>query len=108
MWPRKVLKAKMSPYEALKRENFEKVMENQKVYCKEFGIKNNKSRLKIGDRVLIRKEIKCSKSDKEYEYGGVIDEIIRPEQYKIINDNGIIMRRHESQLKLEGECRIHG
>ncbi|KAG0419938.1 Pro-Pol polyprotein, partial [Dictyocoela muelleri] len=92
----------MSPNEALKSENFEKVLEIQNKYSKEFGKKNLEQKFKKGDKVLIRKEIKVSKADKEFEPGGLVYKIISPEKYVVINEEGIHVKKHESQLKLEG------
>jgi transposase-like protein len=95
----------MTPAEALKEENINKVKEWSNKYKQEFKTKKKINKLEINDHVLIRNEVRRSKMDDEFEKRGIVKRILDNDIYevsvvnkKLKNEN---IRRHISQL-----CRI--
>ncbi|KAG0432508.1 Intracisternal A-particle Pol-related polyprotein [Dictyocoela muelleri] len=66
----------MSPNEALLNINLHMVIRNQEIYSREFGNKYLNNEYSICDKFFIKKEIRNSKADKEFETGEVIVRII--------------------------------
>jgi hypothetical protein len=90
----------MSPSEARKEENWNKVKMWAEKYKKEFGNKNNvKEVLKEGEKVLIRNEVKNTKMCDEYHEEGIVKRRESFNVYEVENGKGNVVRRHISQLK---------
>jgi predicted nuclease of restriction endonuclease-like RecB superfamily len=93
----------MAPDEALKEENYNRVVENVERYKKEFLGKNRGIvKLKVGQKVLIKNEERLGKMDDEFREEGVVIENVYGDIYKIRigrNDKFKFIKRHISQLK---------
>ena len=95
---------RMAPNEAIKPENREEVKNNQyELKIKEneaFLLNGNWPILKVGDRVLIKDELRKSKKGRKFKTEAVIKEILGFNTYKLEKSNKKSYKRHISQLKL--------
>ncbi|KAI5151521.1 hypothetical protein ENBRE01_2191 [Enteropsectra breve] len=87
----------MTPSMALQENNKTKVLKAAEEYKKEF--KDTESpELKLGQKVLVRKEIR-DKDDRYFENIGVITSKVGHKSYEIHLEDGRNLHRHFSQLK---------
>ena len=96
----------MSPDDAIKQENREKVLHNQEKYAVEFKKNNKILKLEVNDKVVIRNEVKANKMDKEFYEKCKIVKILENDTYMVLKNTDETVPRHWSQLKLYRECRI--
>lgn len=89
----------MSPNEAQKEQNRTKVLENSKKYKKEF-IEKDLPKYNIGDRVLIKKDVRNSKDDRHFEKEAENINILGRDTYSVITPARERLTKHFSQLKL--------
>jgi hypothetical protein len=90
----------MSPNEACMVENKEKVINTYKNYAKEFrSQKKQNEKLKIGDVVLIKNELKANKMQDEFEMKGKIEKNVYGDVYLVFTKEGKTIQRHISQLR---------
>ena len=94
----------MAPNEAIKPENREEVKNNQyELKIKEneaFLLNGNWPILKLGDRVLIKDELRKSKKGRKFKTEAVVKEILGFNTYKLEKSNKKLYKRHISYLKL--------
>ena len=89
----------MTPNEAMRQENWGKIREHQERYKKEFKEKKF-IQFKIRDRVLVKNELKRDKMDDQYRDEGVIREVMNHNAYKVEMDDGSMLTRHSSQIRM--------
>ena len=87
----------MSPNEALKPENREKVIENQKTYQKEFKTKELES-FEVGQEVYLKNETRAHKDDDHFAEKGKIKKR-DGNTYEIETEDKSLFRRHSTQLR---------
>ena len=88
----------MSPDEALKEENWEKVKKTQEKYQKEFKERKLES-FEIGEKVLIKNELMKGNMDDQFKEKGTIMSKISENIYEIEDENKKIHRKLTSQLR---------
>lgn len=91
----------MSPEEAMKTENYQKVIDNSKNYQKKFRkyfVKHEK--FYENDKVLLKNELKSHKMDNEFEKIGTVTRRLGKDAYEVELKEGNKFVRHASQLKL--------
>jgi hypothetical protein len=96
----------MSPNEAFRQENWNKILDFQKKYIQEFERKERKfEKLNVGDIVLLRNEHNKTKMSDVFSKRGVVIQRCGSDSYKVRTLNGNEYLRHALQLKLfkEGE-----
>lgn len=92
----------MSPDEALNPSLRNTVIANQEKYGKEFEKKYSEySKFEVNDTVIIKKEIKDTKMDNEFEDVGLVVKVLGSDTYEIISGKNKLVR-HASQLKRFG------
>lgn len=90
----------MSPNDALKPENYDKIKKREESYEKEFIKKyGTMETFAENDKVLIRNEIKQTKMDDEFKELGVIIKDEGRNIFTVKKENGSVIRRHASQLR---------
>lgn len=89
----------MSPDEAMMKSNWEKVREHQARYSQEIMKNKGFEKFEIGQKVLIRNELKKGKMDDEFKDQGIIVECLEHDVYKIRLGKGKGLRRHSLQLR---------
>ncbi|KCZ78744.1 hypothetical protein H311_00216, partial [Anncaliia algerae PRA109] len=90
----------MTPNEAVKHENWNRVKENIEKYKKEFKHYDRKTLIfKKNDKVLVKNDLRAKKSEDYFIQKGKILENEYGDIYKVELQGGKIIRRHESQLK---------
>ncbi|KAF9762573.1 hypothetical protein NGRA_1917 [Nosema granulosis] len=95
----------MTPNEALTPSCRNTVFQTQEKYGREFEKKNSGySKLNINDTVLIKKGVRDSKMDNEFEVAGKIEKVLGSDAYEV-RSRRIKLIRHASQLKrIGGGC----
>lgn len=90
----------MSPNEAMKTERKDEVLKQQEKYANELGSNGTSGydKLKISEKVLIKKEIRETKMNNEFEEMGTVTKILGSDTYEITTKNKKLTR-HASQLK---------
>lgn len=90
----------ISPEEATKTENHDKVMSRAKEYGKEFNRTiGRKTKLVVNDNVWLRNELKRGKMDDEFDKKGVVVENVYGDVYKVKVGKGKTVTKHISQLR---------
>jgi hypothetical protein len=93
----------MSPEEAMKKENWGKVLANQKTYEKEFKITKKKcKKFEIGDQVLVKNDTKSGKMEDEFSMKAIVKKKCGENSYDVENDSKEMFRRHASNLERFG------
>ena len=88
----------MTPNEAMKEINWIKVKEHQEKYKREFK-ERHFIKFNIGDRVLVKNELKQDKMDDHFKDEGIIKEGLQHNAYKVKMKDGSTLIRHSSQLR---------
>lgn len=89
----------ISPVEALKPENWKKIICQQNKYEKEFISKKDKKQIGIGETVFIENKNKTNKDAEIYKEKGKVIGKIGSRVFEILCENGKTIRRHKNQLK---------
>lgn len=90
----------MAPDEAVKEDNYNRVIKAQEIYRKEFKARQGGIQVfNIGETVWIRKEVREARNDDRFSEKGVITGIIGKDIYQVETGRKGELRRHASQLK---------
>ena len=89
-----------TPNLAAMKENHSEVLEHSKKYAAEFQ-KREWNKFNIGDKVLMKNELKLNKMDDEYKEEGIVIEIRNHDSYMIETNKGNKLIRHASHLRLK-------
>lgn len=90
----------MSPNDALKESKRLEVLKNVERYKSEIKVgKTKNEKFELGQRVLVKNEVKQNKMDEEFLLGGTIKKKIYDSIYEIIVENDRLYKRHVSQLR---------
>jgi hypothetical protein len=90
----------ISPNDACKEENYNKIKEHEKKYELEFKRKNRKREiLEENQKILIKNEFRKKKGDKRFFEKGTIARHLYGEVYEVKNNKGVFVKKHISQLK---------
>lgn len=89
----------MTPNEAWLTENRDTVIKNSNKYSQEF-ISKKLSKLKLGDKVWIRNDVRKNKMEDEWSDMSEVIKIHEHDTYTVKNEKDKTFKRHRSQLKI--------